>query len=239
MKTIGIIGGLGPQTTAKFYEELIAISYDRNKKTRPSIIIASVPVPYELEKNFIINNKDIQNYVPLLIHEAQRLEKAGAEFIVMPCNSLHVLIEDIRKSVKIPVLSIIDETIRFLKNNNFQHVAIISTLATVKNKLYEKSCEQAFITYERPTSQQQKILGNIIQNCLSNKQEQDSILLEEIIDSFSNKKIHGIVLACTDLQLLQSKHSLLPIIDTMKIFAQATIEYALTPVSKNIQKTEA
>ena len=75
--------------------------------------------------------------LPFLIKEAKRLEEAGADFIVMPCNSLHVFIKEIRGSVKVPVLSIVEETIKFLKKNNFKTVGIVSTSATIENKLYE------------------------------------------------------------------------------------------------------
>ena len=82
-------------------------------------------------------------------------EKAGADFLVMPCNSLHVFIDEIRNAVGIPVLSIIEETVRFLKANNLQKVGIVSTSATIENKLYEIAFEENGITYETPDPLQQ------------------------------------------------------------------------------------
>ena len=73
MKTVGIIGGLGPDTTAKFYIDTIRLSANRQTVAWPSIVIASVPISYKVEEKFIQENKGIEEYLPLLIHAAQRL----------------------------------------------------------------------------------------------------------------------------------------------------------------------
>ena len=97
MKTVGIIGGLGPDTTAEFYLDLIFSCQKKDKNHRPSIIIASVPLPYAIEEDAISRNIGIDRCLPFLIAEARRLEQSGVHFIVMPCNSLHLFIEEIRK----------------------------------------------------------------------------------------------------------------------------------------------
>lgn len=72
----------------------------------------------------------------MLVTEAKRLEAAGADFLVMPCNSLHVHISALRASVDIPILSIIEETARFLRQSNSKKVGIISTNITQRQNLY-------------------------------------------------------------------------------------------------------
>ena len=160
--------------------------------------------------------------------EAQRLEKAGADFIVMPCNSLHIFIKDIRDSVKIPVLSIVEETVKFLKKNNFNKVGIVSTSATIENKLYENAFKESGIGYETPNDFQQAKLGKFIHNLVTGQQNtRDRDELITIISDFENKNVDCVVLACTDLQLLIPKHPNLKIFDTMKIFADASVEEIL------------
>ena|SRR3989344_697920 len=114
MKKVGIIGGLGPGTTSKFYLELVYLCQKFNKINRPGILIYSVPIPYDIEKSAIISGKNTKQCIPLLLTAAKKLEEAGADFLVMPCNSLHIFIEEIRNSVRIPVFSIISETVKFL-----------------------------------------------------------------------------------------------------------------------------
>lgn len=112
MKTIGIIGGLGPETTSEFYLDLVFSCAKKDKTARPGIIISSVPLPYQIEEDLILRSEGMERYIPFLTAEAQRLEKAGADFLVMPCNSLHVFIKQIRDSVNIPVLSIVEERLK-------------------------------------------------------------------------------------------------------------------------------
>ena len=228
MKTVGIIGGLGPETTAEFYLDVIFSCQKKSKTSRPAIIIASVPLPYKIEEDLIMKNEGAERYIPFLINEAKRLEKADADFIVMPCNSLHVFIKEIRNAVGIPVLSIIEETVKFLKKNNLNKVGIVSTSATIENKLYENAFEENGIAYETPDDFQQAKMGKIILNLVNGRQNNnDREELIQIINDFENKDVDCVVLACTDLQLLIPKHPRLKIFDTMKILADATVEELL------------
>lgn len=229
MKTVGIIGGLGPETTSEFYLDIVFSCQKKDKTARPAVIISSVPLPYQIEEDAIAKNVGIERCLPFLIAEAQRLEKAGADFIVMPCNSLHVFIEDIRKLVSIPILSIIEETVKFLQKNNFKKVGIVSTSATIKNKLYENAFAQNNIGYETPDDFQQAKMGKYILNLVTGQQNnKDREGLIEIIGEFENKNVDCVVLACTDLQLLIPQHQNLKIFDTMKILADATVEQILS-----------
>ncbi len=228
MKTVGIIGGLGPETTSEFYLDLVFSCQKKDKTHRPSIIIASVPLSYSIEEDAISKNIGIARFLPFLIEESKRLEKAGADFIVMPCNSLHVFIEQIRNSVNVPVLSIVEETVKFLKENKFKKVGIVSTSATIQNKLYETAFEKNNIFYEIPNDFQQAKMGKIILNLVKGMQNnKDREELINIIEDFEKKDVDCVILACTDLQLLIPKHQKLKIFDTMKIFADATIEKIL------------
>jgi aspartate racemase len=228
MKSVGIIGGLGPETTAEFYLDIVFSCHAKSKEARPSIIIASVPLPYKIEEDLIMRNEGADRYIPFLTKEAQRLEKSGADFLVMPCNSLHVFIEEIRNAVKIPVLSLIEETVKFLVHNDFKKVGIVSTSATIRNKLYENAFDAAGISYETPNELQQEKMGKYIHNLVMGQQNnRDREGLIEIIKAFEAKNIDCVALACTDLQLLIPKHSDLKIVDTMKILSDATVDYIL------------
>jgi len=225
MKTVGIIGGLGPETTSEFYLDIVFSCYKKTKEARPGIIVASVPLPYQIEEDLIMGNKGKERYIPFLVNEARRLEKAGADFLVMPCNSLHVFIEEIRNAVDIPVLSIVEETVKFLKKNNLNKVGIVSTSATIQNKLYETAFEESGIAYETPDDFQQAKMGKFILNLVTGQQKnRDREDLIQIINDFEKKEVDCVALACTDLQLLIPKHPRLKIFDTMKIFADATVE---------------
>ena len=228
MKTIGIIGGLGPETTSEFYLELVFSCKKLNKVSYPPILINSIPLPFIVEKQAIAEGIGEEKCLPYLIHAAKSLEKAGADFLVLPCNSLHVFIKDIRNSVKIPVLSILEETSNFLRKQKIKKVGVIATPITVKNKLYEKSLKQNKITQILPDNLQQVKIGKIIHNIVSNRYDnKDREILINIIKNFTKGEVQHIILACTDLQLLMPQHSDLKIYDTMKILADVAVKSIL------------
>jgi len=220
MKTLGIIGGLGPETTAKFYLELIFQCQKNNKINRPSILIHSVPISYRIEEEAIAKGRGEERCIPLLVAAARNLEMAGADFLVMPCNSLHAFIGEIRESVKIPVFSIVEATTEFLESKETSEVGILATSITLKRELYER--------YLQPSKSQQARIGKIIHNLVSGRSnEKDKRELIKIITSFENRGVKNIILACTDLQLLLPQHPRLKIYDTMQIFADATAKEML------------
>lgn len=228
MKTVGIIGGLGPETTSEFYLELIFSCQKLNKVNRPQILIYSVPLPYNIEEDAIAKGRGEERCLPFLLKAAKKLEKAGADFIVMPCNSLHAFIEEIRSSVKIPVFSIVEKTTNFLKKENILEVGIISTSITLNKKLYENSLVANGIKQIAPDDFQQAKIGKMIHNLVSNRYDnKDREELIKVINDFEKKGVEHVILACTDLQLLIPNHPRLKIYDTMKIFADATVREIL------------
>lgn len=224
MKSVGIIGGLGPATTAAFYLDVISSCQKNGTSSRPSIIIANVPISLKVEREAILENRKVERFVPFLVGEAKRLEKASADFIVMPCNSLHIFIEHIRSTVHIPVLSIVEETAAFLKSRNFKRVGILSTLVTRENRLYEKALKSKGVTCELPSTVHQYRMNSIIHHLvIGQKRVEDRNTLVKVVDDFEKKQVDCVVLACTDLQLLEPKHPTFKIFDTMKILVDATV----------------
>jgi len=224
MKTVGIIGGLGPETTAKFYLQLINSCYEVNKKSRPPVLIWSVPLNYEIENDLIIHGQGEEKCLPYLKEAAKRLEEGGADFLVVPCNSVHIFIEEIRQAVKIPVLSIIEETAHFLKTNGIKKIGLLATIVTVNKRLYQKALEETQIEVILPDERDQKVIGQLISalvlNQYTTKEKEE---LNRIIDNLETKQAENVVLACTDLQLLAPSHPKLKIYDSMEILLRATV----------------
>ncbi len=222
MKTIGIIGGLGPETTAKFYLEIISKSFETNKLSRPPILMYSVPLEYEVERELIEESKNEERYIPYLVDAAKRLEAGGADFIVIPCNSVHIFIKEVRGSVKIPVLSIVEETENFLKKENISKVGLLATSTTIKHRLYNDVFEKSDIETTLPADSDQESLGEIIERLvMNNTNYEDKDKLFEILGKFEN--VDTILLACTDLQLAIKDYKDKKVYDTMKILADSTV----------------
>lgn len=228
MKTVGIIGGLGPETSAKFQLEIIASCLKNNKNQRPPILSWNVPVPLNAEKEVITKNGDEGVFLPLLIEAAIILEKAESDFLVMPCNTLHIFIEDIRKSVNIPVLSIIDETITFLKRKRIKRIGLLATSKTISKNLFGNKLKANGIEQIILNEVDQINLDKIIHKVITGKElPEDRIKANQIVIKMAKKGIKNILLACTDLQLIIKNHPGLKILDTMQILAKASANQIL------------
>lgn len=226
MKTVGIIGGLGPETTAKFYLEVLSSCFKSHNLGRPPMLIFNVPMSFKLEEEIITASEKTDFFVPFLTDAAIRLEKSGVDFIVIPCNTAHVFIDQIRKSVNIPVLSIVEESVKFLMNQGIDRIGLLATTQTVESKLFDGECRENGMKINKPNQRNQLKIASIIKNIVkSDHSLNDQKKLLRIIDDFDD--IDCVLLACTDLQLLIQKHEKLRVFDTMKILADATVKEIL------------
>lgn len=228
MQTVGIIGGLGPETTAKFYLEIIKRFEQRDRGQRPAMLIWNVPLAYSIEDEVLLQGRNANKLIPYLVKAAQTLEQGGADFLVIPCNTVHLFIKEVRASVKIPVISIVEETAKFLNKNGVSQVGLLATGLTIEQKLYKESFEAFRITSLIPEENDQKILGQIIHNLVNNKKGfDDQVKYSSIVDHLAANGNKTILLACTDLQLLDNKFQDVEVYDTMNILANSTIEKIL------------
>lgn len=227
IKTLGIIGGLGPETTARFYMEVV-FACSKISGKRPQILISNVAVPLSVEKELITEAKNMINILPFLLNAAKQLEEGGADFIVIPCNTVHIFIEEIRRSVNIPVLSIIEESSNFLKSAKVKEVGVFATTATINNKLFNKHLSKNRIDMITPTALNQSRMGEIINRLVNNQQtEMDKVKFVKIINDTNAKNV---ILACTDLQILDPRIDGVRIFDTMEILAKSAVRELLSPL---------
>ena len=229
MKSLGIIGGLGAGVTAEFYLRVVFDMQRLDNEHRPLVVISNVPVPYQTERECILENKNIDKYIPLLTTEAKRLEIAKVDFLVMPCNTLHLHINAIRESVKIPVLSIVEETVSYIQKHGYKKVGLVSTMATVQNCVYETILNREKIDFVVPSDSEQQQMCEIIKRLINGEyNNHDREYLEQVIKNLEAQGADAIALACTDLQLLKPKSDTIPVFDTMGILADSAVEKMVT-----------
>ena len=225
MNKAGIIGGLGPETTTKFYMEVV-MSCSKISGVRPKVIISNVAIPLDVEGDIITKAKNKERILPFLINSAMELENAGADFIVIPCNTVHIFIEEIRKSVETPVLSIIEETTKFLNTKHIKRIGLLGTKITVDEHLFDEELDKNGIQIVTPNRDDQEKLGKIINNLVNSRQTvSDKREFLGIINNLFSVGVNSVLLACTDLQLLVGNND--KTFDTMDILAKATIREIL------------
>lgn len=226
MKTIGILGGVGPETTSKVYHSIVDL-FRKNKEDKyPSILIYNLPFPFIIEEEAIVKGINSEKMIPYLVDGAKILEKAGADFFILPCNTLHKFTKEIREVVKIPFLSILEETVSQLKLMRIKTVGILATETSVQDKLYDEILKQNNINFLYPTRKEQDGINKIIIELLGGKKNQlQEKKIKNVFLSLKNRGAEAILLACTDLQLLTSTiHISIPIIDSTEILIRASVK---------------
>jgi len=227
-KTLGIVGGVGATATADIYLNIFR-EYSRLKLNhRPHILISSLPGTTALE-NKLANG--INEYTPLVKRECIRLQNAGADSIIIPCNSIHSKINEIKKSVTIPVLSIIDETVSFVKSKGYKTIGLLGSGTTISKELYHKPMRESSINVVAPTPKNQERINEVILSLYKDfyDKEKELKILYEITNELKEQGAECIILACTDLQMLKPKRNDdIEIIDTMELLGLAAAQHLCT-----------
>ena len=223
MKTVGVLGGFGPETTAEFYVSIV----NKNRilsESHPHVLIHNSPVPFSLEEDAVKNGRNLNRFLPILFDSVETIQNK-VDFIVLPCNTLHMFIEDLRKASKKPVLSIIEEIANEAKLRKLKKVGLLATLKTFREKIYDKKLRENGIEVVKPSDADMIRLSQIIHLILTGVKS-DSLKTEliAIISELKQKGAEEIILGCTDLQLLlKQKDSPLRLIDTMDVLANSTV----------------
>lgn len=222
MKTIGIIGGFGPEATAQFYLKLVAASRRVNRGTQPNIIVQNVAVPRDMEHKLLINGRNLDGFIPLLIRAAKNLECAGADMIVLPCNTLHVHEQVLQSSICIPFISIIRSTTKFLRRQNISRIGLLGSRVTVRENLFNKQTKEVtFINV--PTNMQRHIDRGLNTFVRTQNSTQLGGVLKKSFRFFKDNNVQDVLLACTDFGSLCPDIRGIRIHDTVDILVHATV----------------
>lgn len=225
MKIPGVLGGLGPQTTADYYLRVQELALERNIKARPPMLTWSIPLPYALEEESIFKGTGFNKIGEYLAEGAKKLESAGVDFIVMPCNSLHICQPQIENELTVPFMSIIDETIHIVREKAYSKVALLATEQTAERGLYTTPLEACGIRVIKPTYSQQRILNEMVVRLINGRHTpQDKSMFQQVLSSLREEGAEIAILACTDFHILfDNDLTDIPLLDTMEVLAQATV----------------
>ena len=226
-KIIGILGGMGPEATLDLFHKIIKLSPAEKDQDHFRIIIDNNPKIPDRTDAILGTGKDP---LPKLIKTAQNLEKAGANFIIMPCNTAHYFISEIQQSIKIPILNMIKETAHHVKSifPSFKNVGLLATKGIYKTKLYNSFFNAKNIEILIPTPpEQDKIMDLIymVKSGILSEQMKSQII--KISEEQIKKGAQAIIAGCTEIPLiLKDKDIKVPIIDSTNILAKRAIEEA-------------
>ena len=163
MKTLGVIGGLGPMATAYFMELVIRMTEAAVDQEHIPMIIYNMPQIADRTK-YLLGLSE-QNPVPDIVECGRKLAAAGVSKLVIPCITAHAMHEDIQDGLTVPVIHIIKETASYLKERGIQTVGLEATDGTVTTRVFQKELEAQGIRVVLPTAEnQQKVMDIIYKN---------------------------------------------------------------------------
>jgi len=221
-KKIGILAGMGPRSTSPFLEMVLnQCQKQYNAKydiDYPHILIYSLPTPFYIDR--VINHDEMKKTIK---NGLKDLEKSGVDYIAMPCNSAHIYFDEIKESIKIPLMNIVDETIKKIKDKN-KKITIFSTEVTMKSEIYQKGIQKSQNDFYFK-KEWQKTVNKIIQ-MVKNNENKENIEKEwrKLIKEVKENKVEYIIIACTDLSMLKNDFKMIKIIDSSKSLAESVIK---------------
>jgi aspartate racemase len=201
-KLIGLLGGMGPQSSVFIYQRIIEMATDRfnavNNSDFPNIIIHNIPVP-----DFISSTSQKNEAKKIIIKSIKDLEKIKVTKFAIACNTVHLLLPDFQKATKIPFISMIDLVVVQSLLLGAKKVGLLASPTTLKTKLYEEPLLAKGIKVVKPSKKDYQLLNNIIRIILSGKSLPNDIKNKYInlVKSFLDKKVDLIILGCTELPL--------------------------------------
>jgi aspartate racemase len=231
MKTLGIIGGLGPESTLDYYQRIIALYRERTGNVHyPEFVIVSVDLRKGLD---FMDANDLSGMADFLLEGIDKLARAGADFGIISANTPHIVFDDVASRSPMPLISIVEATRATAKAQNLKRLALFGTRYTMQANFYQKIFTREGIDLLVPgTHDQGYIHDKYFSELVSGKflPETRTGLLAIVDRMKATSDIDGVILAGTELPLIlrDSEHNGIRFLDTTKIHVEAAVAHMLS-----------
>ena len=230
---VGVLGGVGPLATVYFMEMIIEMT-DASKDQEHIDMLVSNHATIPDRTGFILGESS-ESPMDAMVEDAQMLETAGCSFVVIPCNTAHYFFEDIRNSVQIPVLNIIEETIDYAKKQGSQRkipreikkLGILATEGTISSGTYSFYGKPAGVECVAPDPGFQKNVNHMIYDQIKAGYPVSREAIMEVIDHMRGKGCDAVIMGCTELSViyrdLKLGETCEDVIDSLWVLARSTV----------------
>jgi aspartate racemase len=226
-KIIGILGGMGPEATTDLFYKIIKLTPAEKDQEHLRVIIDNNPkIP---DRTAAILGKG-EDPLPALRETARNLEKAGADFIIIPCNTAHYFLSSIQESVKIPILNMIEETAKKTQKKipSIKKVGLLASIGIYKTKIYSQHFKKFNIEVISPEEKdKEKVMKVIYAVKAGNLSEEIKKNILKIAQKLIDKGAEAVIAGCTEIPLILKEGDVsVPIIDPTQALAEAAIQKA-------------
>jgi aspartate racemase len=226
VKTVGIVGGIAPESTIEYYRQIIA-SYRQHSSVGnyPSIIINSINLRRMLD---LVAANELNEVTDYLLDAIEKLARAGADFAVLASNTPHIVFDELRARSPLPLISIVEATCAEAETRGLKQVGLFGTRFTMQGRFYPDVFSRAGIGLVVPDEAEQDYIHTHYMSELVNGiflRETRAKLLE-IVDRLKERSgIQGIILGGTELPLIlrDSEHNGIPFLDTTEIHVRSIV----------------
>ena len=226
MKTLGMLGGLGPESTVEYYETIIRLYRERvTDGSYPQFIVNSV----NLKKGVnLITASDWEGVTRFLAEGIQTLVLAGADFGLISANTPHVVFDEVQAAVTIPLISIVEATCAAVKKRGLHRLVLLGTRFTMQGTFYPRVFAREGIELVVPDPGDHDYIHDKYMNELvvGKFLPETRAGLLAIVDRLAARSgIDGVILGGTELPLLLRDETFngIPLLDTMRIHAEAAV----------------
>ena len=238
MKTVGIIGGMGPMATARFYQLLIELTEAHCDQEHLHVIIDSAAeLPDRSAHIFGEGESPLEG----MICSMRKLTQMGAQIIAMPCNTAHFYYDRLQISVPNELINMVQETVNWVQTQSrLKTIGLLATSGTYRTQLYQRAFQLSSREMVVPTDACQNNLMKAIYSYKEGRQHEAFELIDQVVESLKGIEVDTWLLGCTELPMLFEKYKgKLPMMDSAWILARKTILSSGAKLSKedeNYQK---
>ena len=241
MKTLGIIGGLGPESTLDYYQRIIALFRERTgDRHYPEFVIVSVDLRKGLD---FMDANDLSGMANYLLQGIDKLACAGAGFGIISANTPHIVFDEVAPKSPIPLISIVEATRAAAKARNLKRLALFGTRYTMQANFYPKVFAREGIDLLVPDTQDQdyiheKYFSELVPGKFLPETRAGLLAIVDRMKTTSDPPsqnygeagIDGVILAGTELPLILRDpiHHGIPFLDTTKIHVEAAVAEMLS-----------
>ncbi|MBA7542258.1 Aspartate racemase [subsurface metagenome] len=226
-KIIGILGGMGPEATIDLFYKIIKFTPAEKDQDHLRIIIDNNPkIP---DRTAAILGKG-EDPLPALQETARNLEKAGADFIIIPCNTAHYFLPLIQESVKIPILNMIEETAKETRKriSQIQKAGLLASIGTYKTEIYHQQFKKFNIEVISPEEKdKEEVMKAIYAVKAGNLSEGIKRNIIKNAQKLIDKGAEAIIAGCTEIPLILREGDVaVALIDPTQILAKIAVQKA-------------
>lgn len=222
MKTLGVVGGLGPMATAYFMQLVTTMTDAAVDQEHIKMYIASSPkIP---DRTRFILGDSINSPVNDMVAEGKKLKHMGAEIIAIPCVTAHFFHEELESEIGLPVINVMEETGKYLKEREIHKVGLMATDGTIKSMIFQNVLSEFDIEVVTPNAENQRLVMNIIYSDVKAGREINMKSFASISKMLKENGAEVIILGCTELSIVKRDHSLeTGYLDVLEILAMKAV----------------